>query len=214
MLTLRVILKLIPWIIALVLACMLWMNLYTSGVFNSSSEQTTVIQNSVLQKIESLGKLELVRYNFRDITELQKKGRQDYFNIINWGEDAKMVLVSSGSAIGCIDLTRIKDEHIQVRNDTLYVQLPEPELCNHKLDMESTYIYALETGRRINRQEFIQEGYRMAEQKVKDAALESGILDQTAVNAELVLRPLLESVGEKPVIFVKNPPKIRLTEPL
>ena len=88
--------------------------------FNSKNKLENT-QTVVLQEITSLGKLELVRYNFKDIVEQQITKL--------WLPDAKAVLIVQGEAVGCVDLTQMKIADIEAGKDTLVVHLPEPELC-------------------------------------------------------------------------------------
>ena len=50
--------------------------------------------------------------------------------------DAKAVLISQGTATGCIDLTKIGKKDITEQNDTIYITLPIPEICYFKIDLE------------------------------------------------------------------------------
>lgn len=117
--------------------------------------------------------------------------------------DSKAVLISQGSATGCIDLNQIKPQDLREDGDTLFVTLPRPEMCYFKIDLEKSRLYDLQ----INylppdqRTKFIQELYQVAEQDIKHAALQTGIMEQTAENAELVLKPLFESISGKTVIL-------------
>lgn len=200
MLDMRMFIKAIPWFIILILGLLL----YSQNMFRDEKPGTRISHSTVLQEIEALGKLELVKYNFKDITELEKQSKEYFFKIIKFGPDSKIALISVGSATGCLDLTRISAQDIRTEKDTLYIKLPEPELCSYKLDMEQTHIYALETNPMINEKKFIQQAYTLAEKRVKESALASGILDQTATNAELILKPLLEKVAGGPVVFTKQ----------
>lgn len=202
--TMRLILKLLPWLIVILLA--LWVYL----TFKSAQNTETVINRSaVLQKIESLGKLELVRYNFKEITEV-KEISKEYFRIFKLGPDSKIALISEGQAVGCIDLTRITENDITIKNDTLYFRLPEPEICYYKLDMENTRIYSLQTNPMKDEKAFIQKAYKHAEREIKESAIKSGILEQTRSNAELILKPFLEEITGKKVVLTDKGQEIKL----
>lgn len=201
MLTLRIFFKILPWILLLVVVVLL----YATDSLSLDDSKTSITHSTVLQEVEALGKLELVRYNFKDITELEKQSREYFFKIIKFGPDSKVALITVGSATGCIDLTRLMREDVRLTEDTVYIRLPDPELCNYKLNMEETHIYALETNPMINEKEFIQSAYTLAEQRIKDSALESGILEQTEANAEMILKPMLEKITGKAVVFTRRP---------
>ena len=157
-------------------------------------------QAMVLQEITSLGKLELVQYNFKDVVE-QK--------IINqWLPDSKAILIVQGEAIGCIDLTQLDIADILPGQDTLVVHLPEPELCVFKIDHERSKVYNTEYAF-LEEAKLVQEGYRQAERQIKQSALDMGILDQTKENARKMLVPMLEQVSGRKVV-IKFPMKATL----
>ena len=153
--------------------------------------------NIVLEKIEQLGKLELVKYKFKDIVE--HKIEYDYY------PDSKVVLIVSGEAVGCIDLKKIKLSDINQKNkDSLYIRLPEPELCYNKIDQSASRIYDTKHG--INDAADLMGGaYKAAEKQIERTALESNILEQTKKNGEQLLKPLLENISGKKVFFTYSP---------
>lgn len=200
---LKVILKILPWLVLILLLYFLVAN-YTGWPFGETEEPKTEISNTtILNKIEALGKLELVKYNFQEITELTEKNSK-FLGIFPSG-DSKAVLISQGEAVGCIDLTQISARNILVKGDSFIIKLPAPELCYYKLNLEKTRIYSIEKGVYYkDEREMIQKAYRVAERQIKEAALESGILKNTEENAEIILRPFLEEVTKKKVYFSKS----------
>lgn len=195
----RFVFKVFPWIIIVVLGA--W--IYKS--FNADDEiDETIHRSAILQKIEDLGKLELVKYNFKEITEVTEFSKE-YFHLFKLGRDSKIALISEGEAVGCIDLTLLKENDILIEGDTLYVALPPPEICYYKLDMENTRIYSLQTNPLKDEKRFIQKAYKHAEREIKESAMRSGILEQTQLNAEKILKPMLESFSGKKVILREKP---------
>ena len=93
--------------------------------------------------------------------------------------------------------------------DTLVVLLPKPELCYHKLDLEKTRVYHLERTGWWSRlfaddneiKDVIEKAYKNAERQIEKSAIESGILEQTEKNAELILKPMLERMSGKKVLL-------------
>ena len=174
---------------------------------------TTVRHETVLQEIESLGKLELIRYRFKDIVELTEKNAA-YLGVFDV-PDSKVALITVGEATGCIDLRKINAEDVIIQGDTILVHLPEPELCYYKLDLSKSRVYS------VNKQVYyksegklLEKAYKKAEEQMHKAALQSGILKQTRQNAEQVLRPLLEKVSGKRIIFLDQlPPQDTTLEP-
>lgn len=194
---LKILFRLFPWFLVVMLLLLWWRSQNQVRVRPSDTE---AIQTTILEKTEVLGKLELVRYNFQEVTEL-KEISKEYFNLFKLGPDAKAILISRGEAVACVDLTRLSQEDMLIEGDSIIVTLPEPELCYHKLDLQNTRLYSLETGYFTDRNTFIQKAYKSAEANIRQAALNSGILEQARTNATLVLKPLLEEISGKKVIF-------------
>ncbi|MBL3654910.1 DUF4230 domain-containing protein [Fulvivirga sediminis] len=201
---LRLLTFVLPWFLVLLLGSWLYFDSLTE------EEPKTIINNStMLEKVEALGKMELVRYNFKEITELKELSKE-YFRLFKLGPDSKIALISAGHAVGCIDLTKVKVNDILVAKDTIYLRLPEPEICYYKLDMENTRIYDMQTNPLKDQKAFIQKAYKNAEREIKTAAENSGILEQTRANAELIMKPMLEEMSGKVVILTDDIPAARV----
>lgn len=200
----RIFLKIIPFLLLLGFIFLVW-SFIPSGIFQKQKEEPLEVinYNTILESVEALGKLELVKYNFKEITELTERNKA-YLGIFKV-PDSKAVLISNGHAVGCIDLRKITVEDLILEDDTMFIKLPEPELCYYKLDLNNSRIFSVEkTVYYKDDKKLIEKAYRLAERQIKEAALRSGILDQTANNAEVMLKPILEQVSGKNVIFTNS----------
>jgi hypothetical protein len=169
---------------------LLWEKFKNFSPFAIKDIQTS--HNLVLKEMAVLGKLELSNFSFRDVVEQELV--RDYL------PNPKAILIVQGEAIGCLDLTKIKAEDIASKDDTLIIHLPDPELCSYRIDHSKSKIYDIEYAF-MNEQSLMNEAYTRAEAKIKQSALEMGILEQTKKNAELVLKPLLENISGKKVVL-------------
>lgn len=200
----KLILKILPWL--LTVGLLGWL-LLQEKVHVSESQKTETLTNTVLTRVEQMGKMELVKYNFQEVTEVRKIAKEIDLKIFKYKPipDTKGVLISQGSAAGCIDLQKITPATISWSDgkDTLFLQLPSPEICYFKIDLEKSRLYDLQTNymRADDRKNFIQELYIMAEKQIEQSALQSGILEQTKENAHTVLRPILENITDRVVIL-------------
>lgn len=211
----KIAVKALPWLLVVILALLFWFIKIPDGVFNR--EPATLVANSttILDKVEDLGRLELVKYSFREITELKQRGERlnFYLGSLPLGGDAEIVLFTSGEAVGCVDLTKMSASDILEEGDTVFVSLPPPELCYFKIDLQNTRVYNYEASSYINEGAFLDSAYRLAERQIRDAALESDILDQTFNNAELILKPLLEATSGKTIIIRRRPRQLQISRP-
>lgn len=202
----RYILRWLPWLLALLLVYFIVREAGRWFGARVDPPVETVSHHTILQEVEQLGRLELVRYNFKEIIELNEKN-EPYLWVFDV-PDSRVVVISHGEAVGCIDLTKIREQDIRLQGDTVLVRLPEPELCYYKLDMENTRIYAIEKQVYFKKEtELAQKALRLAERQMRKVALQSGILEQTRQNAETMLRPLLENVAGRQVIFLEQLPE-------
>jgi len=194
---------LLSWFFIIFIIIYFW-NIEVSSLFKKKTPDVYTEHRSILTSMEAIGKLELTRYNFRDVVEFKELSPQilNRFNIL---PDAKAVLITSGEAAGCIDLTKIIREDITIEGDTVIIALPEAELCYHKLDLQNTKIYSLETYF-TDREEFVEKAFRDAEAHIEKLAMDSEILEQTNHNARLILKPFLENISSK-IVFFENPIK-------
>jgi predicted RNase H-like nuclease len=155
-------------------------------------DQTVVNHHMVVEKMESLGKLELVKYYIKDIVEHEV--------IKDWWVDPKVILIVSGEVAGCINLAKIDSSSIDMDSATIRVKLPQPEICYFKINHQESKVYKMEN-EYFSQPELVDKAYQIAEKQLESAAIKMKILDQTKVNAELVLKPLLEQLTNKKVVF-------------
>jgi Protein of unknown function (DUF4230) len=188
---LRKLIRLIPLVLVIVLAIYAWekfkdfKNPFRSG-------EVEVSHNVLLQQISSMGKLELVKYNFRDVVE--SKIKKDLL------PDAKVLLIVSGEATGCLDLTKINVNDIAEKGDTLVVHLPDPEICNYKIDHSKSRVYDTEYAF-LDEAKLVDNAFQKAENQISENAQSMGILEQTKKSAEQILKPFLENVSKKKVVL-------------
>ena len=196
--------KLIFGVIVIVLLGFIAFNIFQDKYLNfgfGEDKPIEVIEKEVddvaiLEKIESIGKIELVKYQLKDAVEYAKKSQ-------TFSPDEKILMVVAGEAVGCIDFTKIGPNDIVYLGDSLLVTLPQPELCYYKLNQQDCKIYDISTAKifDIDKTELIDVAFKKAEKRVEKLALESDILKETKRSAELMLKPLLESLSQKKVFL-------------
>jgi hypothetical protein len=190
---LRLLLRLLLIVVLVFGVISIWETIKTGKWFSFGTDNEAQTTHAVvLQEIQSLGKLELVRYNFKDIVEHEQ--------IIQWMPNPKAVLIVQGEAVGCIDLTKITTSDVTSDTDTIVVHLPEPELCSYKIDHTKSKVYNTEFVF-MEEAKLVDEAYQQAEKQIQKAALEMGILEQTKQNANQILKPVLEKVSGKKVVL-------------
>ncbi len=172
------------------LLILIWESVKSFRLFKGG--EVTTSHNIVLKEISELGKLELVKYAYRDVVE--QRITRDFL------PDPKAILIIQGEAVGCIDLRKVTAEDVVSVGDTLVLHLPKPEICYHKIDHSRSRVYHTEYAF-MNEGLLLEEAYKRAEEQILQSALDSDILEQTRQNAALVLKPLLENATGKKVVL-------------
>lgn len=199
----KAIIRLIPWILVLILLVFLWLR----RMGNYTTEGRTEVQHTlILQEIEKLGKLELVKYNYKEVVEMENIAKRyldlGYFYIPG-GQDQRAILIAQGEAVACIDLQKIKETDIEFKLDTLIIKLPQPEICYYKVNLQNSKFYDLKTSKDDKKAaEFVDEVYAKAEIQIKKAALESGILQDAKHMSTTVLKPFLETITGVTIVLI------------
>ena len=140
----------------------------------------------LLESIESMGKLELVKYRFSDVLEHKE--------LSSFLPEASVLLIIKAEAVGCIDLSKLKATDVSLSEDSVHIQLPKPEICYVKIDHKNSKVY--DTKMAFFREaSLVDEAYKNAEQEIQNQVKKSDILDQTKINAAHVLRPLINGLG-------------------
>lgn len=149
----------------------------------------------VIEKIVDLGKMELVNYQFQDnITHSLE---------IDWWPDPEVLLTVYGHAVGCVDFQQIDSTALTFVGDSvLIVSLPEPEVCQVKVDHQNSKVQNTSfTSISPDKRNLVDEAYKLAEQEILKAALESGIIENTKQKANEILKPSLEAISQRKVIL-------------
>ncbi|RIV18765.1 DUF4230 domain-containing protein [Fibrisoma montanum] len=174
----------------------LWEQIRTSDYLSRFRRTDSAAQSVIIKEITSLGRLELVKYTFRDIVEHEQ--------LKTFWPNSSAVLIVEGEATGCLDLTRIKPDDIRIGGDSVIVNLPRPELCGWKVNHDRSRVYDTRFAF-LDESQLVSDAYRQAEQQIRQSALRSNILEQTRRNAVPLLQPLLERVSGRRVVLVFQP---------
>ena len=142
--------------------------------------------NMIVMQIEELGRLEVSKYNIQNIVDY-KKTRQ-------WLPNAKTVLIAVGEVVGCIDLTALAAEDVELIGDSIHVTLPQPEVCYAKIDHNRSRVYNVEYGW-WDTSKLVDEAYRYAEAQLYAEALRLGVMETSRKNAIKAIRQLLTFFG-------------------
>lgn len=196
----KLLFSLLPWALLIIALLFLWRNCSRENIITVKppERKLTVNHQLIVNKIEAIGKLELVKYYLKDIVDYSED--LEFLYGLFRAED-KAVLIVTGEIIGCVDLTKIDSSAIELHEDYIRIKLPEPEICSYKIDHENSKVYSRDQSFLSEKDptELIDSAYIFAERQIRASAHELKVLEQTKRNAVLVLSPLLEQITGKPV---------------
>jgi hypothetical protein len=162
----------------------------------------TIIPDPVtyINEIRALARLETIQYSVEKVITAEQS--QGTFSFL-FGDS--LLFVAHGLVIAGIDMARILPEDMQLVNGALNVRLPAAEVFVATIDNQKSYVYTRETGILTKQSVDLETLARQsAEEEIRKAALEDGILDQAERNAEVFLLKFFNALGYDAVIFTFN----------
>jgi len=161
------------------------------------NQTTTVVRGSspVVTAIRDLATLETASYHMERVIDLRDK-QSHLFGLFE-SQDA-VLLVAAADIVAGIDLSGMRDGDIvfdSVRH-TARVTLPPPVILSAHLDNTRTYVHTRITDPLARRAEQLETRARLeAEQTLRDAAIEAGILQRARNNGARTIQTLVQSLG-------------------
>jgi len=150
-----------------------------------------------VDKIEKMGKLELVKVNIKDI--LEQTGERPFYL-----PNAKAVLIIAGEVIAGIDLEKVQKDDIADSGTQITITLPKPEILMSKVNHEKSKIYNIEWGG-FSTANLVDEAYKAAEKKIIEEAEKTGYEETCKNNAKTLLTPIFREISGKEIdILFKN----------
>ncbi len=152
---------------------------------------------TIIHEVRSLARLETIKYSLEKI--ITAETRQGVFS---WLVGDSLLFVAHGEVIAGVDLGKLSPEDLQLEGEILYVTLPEAEIFVVAIDNQKSYVYDRDTGIFTHGEVDLEtEARRAAELEIEQSALEDGILELAAQNAESFLGRLFVDLGYDKVVF-------------
>ncbi len=175
-------------------------NSLQTQVSNLLHPTPTIIPDPVtyIHEVRALARLETIQYSVEKV--ITAETGQDIFKAL-LGD--KLLLVAHGVVIAGIDMQKMNPQDLQLQDGSLFVRLPQAEIFVATLDNQKTYIYDRQTGIfRSPDQNLETLARQSAENEIRKAALEDGILEQAQTNAEIYLERFFQALGYQQVNFI------------
>lgn len=165
---------------------------------------------TIVHEVRSLARLETIHYTVEKvITAETGQGALGFL----FGD--RLLFIAHGSVIAGVDLEELEPQDVRIDSQgAVYVWLPEAEIFVATLDNDLSYVYDRETGLLTRGDMTLEAAARQAaEDEIRKAALEDGILEQARVNAEAALARLLRAAGVERLNFVHEQASPTLAAP-
>lgn len=159
----------------------------------------TIIPDPVtyITQVRALARLETIQYSVEKV--ITAEVGQGAFAFL-FGD--KLLFVAHGTVIAGIDMNKLAPQDLRFENGVLYVKLPPTEVFVATLDNDKSYVYDRETGTLTKGDPGLETAARqVAEQEIRKAAEEDGILELARQNAETYLTRFFAALGYKNTIF-------------
>lgn len=156
---------------------------------------------TIVREVRNLSRLETASYTVEKV--ITAETNQGPFAFL-FGD--KLILVAHGQVIAGVDLAKVEDSDVAVTAEgTVEVTLPPAEVFVTALNNEQSYVFHRDTGVIGMNPDLETEARQAAEEEIRKAALEDGILEMAQQNAETYIRHLILTLGfEKVEIVVQE----------
>jgi hypothetical protein len=154
----------------------------------------------VVEGVRGLDRLATVRVT-ESIIVTRESASDNALDRLFSGE--KVLLVASGSVEAGVDLASLGEDDVEVRDDTVTIRLPEPEVFSASLDEDKTEVYDRDYAPLNLRpdDDLVEEARATAEERIEAAARENGVLGTAQTNAEKSVRAFILALGFEEVRF-------------
>lgn len=174
------------FVIASVVTGLAWWLVRGSGVRIDTSRP------AVVHRIQQLQRLETVVYGMDKIVSGGQESR--YLPKLLAGD--RLLLIVYGEVTAGVDLGKIEAAQIEVGGRNILIALPPAEIFSTRIDNERTRVYSRETGLFTRPDPNLESDVRKeAERQIRQAALESAILQTAATNARTTMTTFLQGLG-------------------
>ena len=204
------------WLLALAAMVVLACGLLGAGALNSGMTglfgmvprfpslmitPTVIIQPqgpSVVEQVQALSQLETARYTVKTVLTGEATG------VLPGGLTSdKILFIAYGNVVAGVDLSKLREQDVQVISGTVTMRLPAAEVLHHSLDNSKSSVYDRQTGFFTKADPNLETQVRQrAEQEIVNQALEDGVLKTAQDNAETTLRTLLRGLHYDSVTFL------------
>jgi len=154
---------------------------------------------TIINQVRPLARLETIQYTVEKVITAEV-GQGLLAPLLG----DRLLFVGHGYVTAGIDLEKLTSQDLVLKDGAMRVRLPQAEIFVATLDNDKSYVYDRETGLLTHGDLNLETLARQtAEDQIRQAALDDGILAQAQANGESYIRSLLNKLGYTQVIFIQ-----------
>jgi hypothetical protein len=147
---------------------------------------------AVIKEMRALNRLETASFTIEKIIDGGTQGNR--LQTFLFGD--KILLIAHGNVIGGFDFSKLSDKDFVIKDKTIQINLPAPEILVATLDNSQTRVYDRQRGiLALSEKDLESEARQTAEKSIREAACSAGILNQAAENGRKQLTAFLGALG-------------------
>ncbi|MCC6484570.1 MAG: DUF4230 domain-containing protein [Armatimonadetes bacterium] len=149
-------------------------------------------RTEVIRQIRGISRLETASFTVEKIIEAGTDG--NVFQEILYGD--RILLIAHGEVVAGFDLSGLSGRDVRITQGSLTLNLPPPRILFVRLDNSRTRVYDRKRGLLSRGDKDLESKARVvAENSIRSAACEGGILSQASKQAARQLAALFRSAG-------------------
>ncbi len=161
--------------------------------------------STIVHQINDLSRLETASVDLEKVMTAERNSE------VLWGTLGEtMVFVAYGKVVAGVDFAEMTPSDLRVVDtDTVWVHLPESVIFDDlpALDNEKSFVADRDTGLFTRADPELETRVRrLAEETIKEEALESGVLERANINAQQYMLDFLNGLGFENVVFYGETP--------
>ena len=153
-----------------------------------------------INQIQALARLETIQYNeSQDVTDENGQG------LFAFAFGEKVIVIVHGTVIAGIDMQKLQPGDLQLQNGMLHVKLPPTEVFITTLDESKTQVFDQSGILARPDPNLVINALVGAKEKILQAALSDGILEQAQQNENMYLIRFFAALGYPNAILINTP---------
>lgn len=161
---------------------------------------------TIVHEINNLARLETASIEMEKVVTAERGD-----NDVLWGiMSESLIFIAHGKVVAGVDFAEMTPDNVQVIDpDTVMVYLPPAKIFDDLpvLDNEKSYVADRDTGLLAGSDPQMEtEVRRVAEARLREEALTTGLLQTANVNAQEYMRSFLQGLGFEEIIFTETIP--------